>query len=67
MSSLSSHSSMYDQLSHPDCDSRPSCQGEDVHLEEADPLSELDWSAHQRYSFSQAHGTVVEISSFLRG
>lgn len=33
------HSSMYDQLSHPDCDSRPSCQGEDLYLEEADPLS----------------------------
>lgn len=32
------YSSMYDQLSHPDCDSRPSCKGEDLYLEEVDPL-----------------------------
>lgn len=43
------HSSMYDQLSHPDCDSRTSSQGEDLYLQEADAVPELDWSAHQRY------------------
>lgn len=32
------YSSMYDQLSHPDCDSGPSCQREDLYLQEADPL-----------------------------
>lgn len=32
------YSSMYDKLSHPDCDSRSSCKGEDLHLKEADSL-----------------------------
>lgn len=44
---------MYDQLSHPDCDSRASGQGENLYLQEADPLSELDRSAHQRYNTAQ--------------
>lgn len=43
------HSSLYDQLSHPDCDSRTSRQGEDLYLQEADAVPELDRSAHQRY------------------
>lgn len=42
--------SMYDQLSHPDCDGGPSCQRKNLHLQEADPLSELDRGAHQRYN-----------------
>lgn len=33
------HSSVHDQLSNPDCDSGPSCQGEDLYLQEADSLS----------------------------
>lgn len=41
---------MHDQLSHLDCDRRTSRQGEDLYLQEADPLSELDRSAHQRYT-----------------
>lgn len=44
---------MYDQLSHPDCDSRTSSQGEDLYLQEADPLPELDRSAHQRCNSAQ--------------
>lgn len=47
------HPSMHDQLSHPDCDSRTSGQGENLYLQEADPLSELDRSAHQRYDSAQ--------------
>lgn len=47
------HSSMYDQLSHPDRDSRTSSQGENLHLQEADPLPELDRSAHQRCNSAQ--------------
>lgn len=43
-----SYSSMYDQLSHPDRDSGSSCQGEDLYLQETDPLSQLDRGAHQR-------------------
>lgn len=41
--------SMYDQLSHPDRHCGPSSKRKDLHLQEADPLSELDRSADQRY------------------
>lgn len=51
---------MYDQLPHPDCDSRTSRQGEDVYLQEADAVPELDRSAHQRYR----PGSVEWISVF---
>ncbi|CDQ98266.1 unnamed protein product [Oncorhynchus mykiss] len=39
---------MYDQLSHPHCDGGPPSEREDLHLQEADPLSQLDWCANQR-------------------
>ncbi|CAF96557.1 unnamed protein product, partial [Tetraodon nigroviridis] len=49
---------MYDQLSHPDCDGRTSSQGENLYLQEADPLPELDRSAHQRQCASAALNDV---------
>lgn len=36
------------QLPNGDCHGGPPSPGEDVHLQEADPLPQLDWRPHER-------------------
>lgn len=38
--------SLHDQLSNAHCHGGTACQGQDLHLQEADSLPELDWRAH---------------------
>ena len=37
---------LHDQLTNCDCDDWPTCQGEDLHVQEADSLPQLDRSAN---------------------
>lgn len=37
-----------DQLPHGDRDGGPASPGEDLHLQEADSLPQLDWRPHER-------------------
>lgn len=56
---------MYDQLSHTHCYRGPTCQREDLHLQEADPLSQLDRSAHQRYMCHRVEQSVSDFSKIM--
>ncbi|XP_052338383.1 6-phosphofructo-2-kinase/fructose-2,6-bisphosphatase-like isoform X4 [Oncorhynchus keta] len=47
------------QLPHSDCDGWTACQGEDIHIQEAHPLPQLDRGSHKRACASNALKDVV--------
>lgn len=63
---------IHDQLPHGHCNDRPAGQGQDLHVQEVDPLPQLDRSANQRsevkhsgYSDKAHHDNISQQKLFI--